>query len=51
MRSKQSKYYDNAIETWTVGDVKKRRCAEDNNLRYVVFWNEKEVRRYVLDEL
>lgn len=51
MRSKQSKYYDNAIETWTVRDVKKRRCAEDNYLNYIVFWNEKEVRRYVLDEL
>jgi len=51
MKSKQSKYYDNAIETWTVRDVKKRKCAEDNNLRYVVLWTEKEVREYVLNEL
>ena len=28
MRAKNSKYYVNAIETWTVRDVKKRRCAE-----------------------
>lgn len=51
MKSKNSKYYDNAIETWTVRDVKKRKCAEENNLKYVVLWTEKEVREYVLDEL
>ena len=51
MKSKRSKYYDNAIETWTVRDVKKRKYAIDNNLRYVVLWTEKEVREYVLNEL
>lgn len=38
MKSKNSKYYDNAIETWTVRDVKKRQCAENNHLDYIVFW-------------
>ena len=28
MKAKKSKYYGNAIETWTVRDIKKRRCAE-----------------------
>lgn len=51
MRSKHSKYYDNAIETWTVRDVKKKEYAEKNELNYLVFWNLEEVRKYVLDEL
>jgi len=51
MRAKKSKYYDNTIETWTVRDLKKRKCAEENNLKYVVFWTEEEVRKYVLEEL
>ena len=51
MKSKHSRYYDNAIETWTIRDVKKRRCAIENNLKYIVFWKEDEVRKYVLDEL
>ena len=49
MKSKHTKYYDNAIETWTVRDVKKRQCAEKNHLNYIVFWIEDEVRQYVLD--
>lgn len=36
---KKTAYYDNAIDTWTVRDVLKRKTAEDNNLRYVVFWD------------
>ena len=38
MKSKHSKYYDNAIETWTVRDTKKRETALKNQLNYVVFW-------------
>jgi hypothetical protein len=34
-RDKHTKYYDNAIETWTVRDVKKRNIAKKNNLRYI----------------
>lgn len=37
-RSKNSKYYDNAMYTWTVRDVAKRECAKRNHLNYVVFW-------------
>lgn len=43
--------YQSAYKTWTQYDVKKRRCAIENNLNYIVFWTEDEVRRYVLDEL
>ena len=34
-----SSYYRDAIETWTIRDVKKRITAIENNLNYVVFWN------------
>lgn len=35
---KHSFYYEAAIHTWTVRDVKKRQTAIKNNLNYVVFW-------------
>lgn len=34
----KSDYYDNAIQTWTDRDVKKRQVACQNKLNYVVFW-------------
>lgn len=42
-KDKGTKYYENAIETWTVRDVKKRLCAEENNLNYLVFWRLEDV--------
>ena len=40
-KSKQTKFYDNAIETWTIRDVKKRNIAKLNNLNYLeVFSND-----------
>lgn len=38
-RQKNTKYYDVAVHTWTVRDVKKRNIAKDNKLNYVVFWD------------
>lgn len=38
-KSKTSKFYENAIYTWTVRDVKKRQVAKDNKLNYYEFWN------------
>ncbi|WP_078598676.1 DUF7487 domain-containing protein [Evansella clarkii] len=38
-QNKNSPYYDNAIQTWTVRDVRKREMARDNKLNYVVFWD------------
>lgn len=46
MKSKHSKYYDNAIETWTIRDVKKREYAEKNDLRYIVFWTLNELQQF-----
>lgn len=48
-RDKGTKYYANAIATWTIRDVEKRKTAVKNNLKYVVFWNISEVREYVLN--
>ena len=42
-----SKFYKNAIETWTVRDVKKLAVAKEKNLKYLVFWSIEEVRGYV----
>lgn len=37
-KSKNSRYYSNALDTWTIRDVAKRNTAKNNNLNYVVFW-------------
>jgi len=38
-KAKNSKFYLNAIETWTVRDVLKRQTAKDNNLNWLEFFN------------
>ena len=38
-KSKNSKYYDNAINTWTIRDVNKRNIAKQNNLNWIEFFN------------
>ncbi len=35
MKSKNSEYYQNAINTWTIRDVNKRNIAKENNLNYL----------------
>ena len=42
-KRKNNKYHDNAIETWTVRDVNKRRVAKENGLNFVELWNISEV--------
>jgi hypothetical protein len=37
-KSKNTKFYNNAIETWTVRDVLKRNTAKQNNLNYLEFF-------------
>lgn len=37
-KSKNTKYYDNAVDVWTIKDVNKRKVAKQNNLNYLVFW-------------
>lgn len=40
-KAQTSQFYKNAIETWTVRDVEKQKCAKQNNLNYeaVYEWN------------
>lgn len=45
-RSKEHKYYLNAIETWTNRDVKKRNKAKEENLQYLEFWTLEEFKKY-----
>ena len=42
-KAKTSKYLLNAIHTWTVRDVEKRKVAKENNLNYICFYNKKEL--------
>ena len=46
-KAKNTKYYDNAIMTWTDLDVRKRKTAAENEIRYLVFWDMDEVCSYV----
>ena len=43
-KSKHTKYYDNAINTWTIRDVNKRNIAKKNNLKYIEVWNIEELK-------
>lgn len=38
-KNKHSKYYDNAIETWTRNDVEKYHDFISNKLNFKIFWN------------
>ena len=38
-KAKTSKYYQNAIDTWTIRDVNKRKVANQNNLRLLEFFS------------
>lgn len=38
-RGKRSKYYTNALETWTQRDVRKREAARKARLNYVTLWD------------
>ena len=38
-QDKGTDFYNNAVETWTSRDAKKRQTALDNNLNYQVFWS------------
>ena len=40
-KSKNSKYYQNAIENWTIRDVEKRDIAKKNNLNWIEIFSTK----------
>ena len=46
-KAKKSNYYKNAINTWTIRDVKKRNIAKQNNLNYKEFWNIDELKKWI----
>ena len=50
-KSKNSKYYNNAINTWTKRDVAKRKVAKQNNLNYIELWNIEEVLNHIRQNL
>lgn len=41
-KSKPGNMYEAAINVWTISDKTKIQTAKDNNLNYLVFWNESE---------
>ena len=43
-KDNNTEFYDNAIETWTVRDVEKRKVAKNNNLNYLEFFNINELK-------
>lgn len=37
-KAKVSKFYQDAILTWTIRDVEKQKCAKENNLNYITIY-------------
>ena len=46
-KQKNTKFYDNAIKTWTIRDVNKRNTVKENNLNYIEFWNINELKTWL----
>lgn len=46
-KSKNTKFFQNAIYVWTVLDVKKLETFKKNKLNYKIFWNLKEVEEWI----
>ena len=46
-KSKNTKFYNNAIKTWTILDVRKRTIAKENKLNYLEFWNIDELKKWL----
>ena len=46
-KEKNTQYYNNAINTWTIRDVNKRNIAKQNNLNYIEFWNIGELKHWL----
>ena len=45
-KSKNTKFYNNAIKTWTERDPKKLQIAKENNLNWIAFYNENEFNKW-----
>jgi hypothetical protein len=46
-KAKMSKFYRSAIKVWTFRDPLKVKTAKDNNLKYFVFYNIKEFKKWI----
>lgn len=46
-KSKKTKYFENAIKTWTVRDPLKRKTAKENNLNFKEVWSLEEGKSYI----
>lgn len=50
-KSKNTPYYNVAVQVWSIRDVLKLQTAKDNNLNYLVFYNQQEVDAWLNDFL
>ena len=50
-KSKNTKYFDNAIDTWTRRDVIKRNTAKNNGIVLIEFWCINDVKKFISDYL
>ena len=48
-KNKNTKYYENAIYTWTKLDVSKREIAKQNKLNYLELWSMNEAMQWIKD--
>jgi len=46
-KEKNTEYYNNAINCWTIRDVNKRNIARQNKLNYIEFWNINELKKWL----
>lgn len=50
-KERRTKYYQNAIDTWTRRDPIKRKTAQENGITLIEFWSLEEVRVFVFETL
>ena len=43
----KNNYFNNAINTWTIRDVEKRKYAKENKLNYIVLWKYEELQEWI----
>ena len=46
-KSKSTKFYDNAIKTWTIRDINKRNIVKENKLNWIEFFDIKELKKWL----
>lgn len=49
-KTKNTQYYDSAIDVWTVRDPDKRKTASASGIHYIELWNIDDVLNYVCNE-